>query len=341
MAAVIRATWDDFDRVVGRSQEQLLVCTPFYSLRGLSRLSKVLPAGVAPTFMSRISPSEWAIGVSSPDDLVKCLISLRACDHEVRLIIHQRLHAKAYLADCITGLVGSANLSSAGFDKDFELMLELTEGETRAATDIIKAEAGRYGKSLELDLLSEWVSKHSLKIDEHQGATSDLQDLADVQRDLDDLLGYGQGMSTPRDIPAIDTFGKWLDRNKTLAGASVLYDRYRNITGQNLTGHFRQSYYAAQNFLRESDKHVGFLANQLDMMQPDGIYQPGSDLLDDWILHIDNHATSRSDLYDYAVLRGILPPNLGGTRIGGGGGSSTLKRMLPLVARFIEDARVM
>lgn len=337
MAKVIRATWGALDRVVGASQEQLLVCVPFYSSQGLTRLSKALPYGVTLTFRSRISPSEWATGLSSPNDLVKCLMPLQEDDHAIHLVVHQRVHAKAYLADCITGLVGSANLSSAGFDKNFELMLELTEDETIAATEIVKAEADKNGKSLELHLLREWVSKHSAKINEHEKGASDLQDLADVQRELDDLLGYGQKTTEPQDIPDIYAFDKWLVGNKTLAGAWILHDRCQKISHQNLTGHFRQCYYAAQQFLRGNGKHIGFLANQLDSMQSSQIYQPEGELLDDWILHLDNHATSQSDQYDYAVLRGILPPNLGGTRLGGGGGSSTLKRMLPLVARFLKE----
>ncbi len=311
------------------------MCTPYYSARGLARLSGVLPSGVGLKFMSRISPSEWASGVSSPDELAKQLLSLRERGHTVQLLVHQRLHAKAYLADHSTGLVGSANLSSAGFDRHFELMLELTEEETLTATKIIDDEADRSGRPLTLDCLDEWACEYLPKIDEHKETVSDLEDLAEVQRQLDLLLGYGQGGTGSDQFADIDDFGSWLAANSSLAGAKVLHSRYQNIRRQNLTGHFRQSYCAACLFLEEYRGHVDPLVEALNQMGPDDIYQPSQTVLDDWVRHLNDHATTQTDLYDYAVLRGILPPNLGGTRIGGGGGSSTLKRMLPLAARFM------
>lgn len=337
MARVIQATWDDFERVATASRERFLVCTPYYSARGLRRLSKALPSGVGLTFMSRISPSEWASGVSHPDELARHLFPLRADGRPVCLIVHQQLHAKAYLADCTVGLVGSANLSSAGFDKNFEVMLELTEDETLAATKLIHEEAERSGRPLTLDLLDEWVSTHAARIAQQRETAADSQDLVEAQRELDRVLGYGQSSVKPGEIADIDDFGEWLTANRKLAGASVLHDRYSNVGYQNLTGHFRQCYYAACRFLWEYDEHIGSLAAALTSMGVADIFQPSLTLLENWVRHLDDHATSRTDDYDYAVLRGILPPNLGGTRIGGGGGSSTLKRMLPLVARFIQE----
>lgn len=340
MAKVIQASWKDFGKVVSASRERLLVCTPYFSAHGLDHLSRALPSGVGLMFMSRISPSEWASGVSSPDELARRLVPLWEEGRPVRLVVHQQLHAKAYLADSSTGLVGSANLSSAGFDKNFELMLELTRDEALAATTLIDEEADRSGRPLTLDSLEEWVSTHSATIFEQREAASDSQNLADAQRELDRLLGYGRRSTESSDIADIEYFAEWLTAHRSLAGALVLHDRYRNVGGQNLTGHFRQSYYAVHRFLEEYGDHVGSLSATLSSMNADDIHQPGGTLLDDWIRHLDDHATSRTDLYDYAVLRGILPPNLGGTRTGGGGGSSTLKRMLPLAARFIQERSV-
>jgi len=40
--------------------------------------------------------------------------------------------------------------------------------------------------------------------------------------------------------------------------------------------------------------------------------------------------------FSFRTLRVYLPPNLGGICTGGGGGSSTLKRVLPVVARMLK-----
>jgi hypothetical protein len=62
--------------------------------------------------------------------------------------------------------------------------------------------------------------------------------------------------------------------------------------------------------------------------------------VNDWSEHLERHGSDGNSLYSYATLRGILKPNLGGVLQGsGGGGSGTLKRMWPLVARFLIDQR--
>ncbi len=116
MARVIRASWDAFDRIVGAARNRLLTCSPFYSEEGLGRLFDAFPYPDGPqmTVVSRLSPSDWLSGVADPRAMLTLLETL---GDEHRLIVHQRLHAKAYLADSARGLVGSANLSSGGFDR--------------------------------------------------------------------------------------------------------------------------------------------------------------------------------------------------------------------------------
>jgi len=72
-------------------------------------------------------------------------------------------------------------------------------------------------------------------------------------------------------------------------------------------------------------------------MRSDDVYKLPDEISSAWLKHINRHATDSGDGYDYAVLRGILPPSVGGTRIGGGGGISTLKRMFPLVACYLQE----
>ena len=138
-------------------------------------------------------------------------------------------------------------------------------------------------------------------------------------------------------IIRIESFVNWLQKNAGLPGAGMLIDRYFNLSGQNLGGHVRQSYAAVSHFLQLYPTYIQALISELDLLDPEDLYQPDNNLLDDWIRHLNDHATESDSGYDYAVLRRILPPSLGGTRLGGGGASSTLKRMMPLVARFLDE----
>lgn len=337
MARVIQASWDAFDNIVGSAQSRLLICSPFYSEEGLGRLFDALPDGPGLKFVSRLSPSDWLNGVTDPVALTALLEMIRDDGRKSQFIVHQQLHAKAYLADSVRGLIGSANLSAGGFDRNFELMLDLDAGESAAADRMIEHETRNYGVAISVDSLRRWVDEHTSQINELRREEPDASELADVQRSLDGMLGYGGAGAIAEDMPDLDDFGAWLASDQRRPGAAVLVDRHRNVSGQNLTGHVRQSYYAAVRFLYEFPQHAERLALALDSMQrAEDIYQPDADLISDWIRHLNDHATDQGSGWNYAVLRGILPPNLGGTRLGGGGGISTLKRMLPLVARYLR-----
>ena len=340
MARVIQASWKDFDRIVGSARDRLLVCSAYYSEDGLGHLVDAFPSGPCLTFVSRLSPSDWLNGVADPEALVLLLDLLRDDGRESRFIVHQRLHAKAYLADGVRGLVGSANLSTGGFDTNFEIMMDLDKEEAAAADRMIKQETVTYGVSLAPDSLRKWVTTYGSRIKDLRPDAPNASQLSDAQRTLDSLLGYGQAGAVEENIPDIEEYATWLDSHVILPGAGTLLDRLRNLSGQNLTGHVRQSYCAIVRFLQESPQYVDGLANGLDSLAgQDDIFRPDDALIAHWIRHLDEHATEQGAGWDYAVLRGVLPPNLGGTRTGGGGGSSTLKRMLPLVARFLQHRR--
>ena len=337
MARVIQASWADFRRIVGSARERLLVCVPYYSEDGLNQLFGAFSVGAELNFVTRLSPSDWLNGAADPETLLVLLELLQNENPPPRFVVHQRIHAKAYLADRSAGLMGSANLSAGGFDRNFELMVELETEEANVADRLIEEEVQRHGVSLNLPTLRQWVEKYQAQISELRQEEFDAEKLSELQRALDDMLGYGQAEYLPIDVPMVADFAGWLSENEKLSGAPVLLERYHNVTGQNLTGHFRQSYFAVAHFIHQYPKHGLSLAAGLDSLGLDEIFQPNEALLADWVSHLDEHATETGQGYDYAILRGILPPSLGGTRLGGGGGSSTLKRMMPLVARFLGE----
>ena len=337
MARIIRASWDDFRRIVESARNRLLVCVPYYSEEGLRQLFDAFHCEAELSFVSRLSPSDWLSGVSDPEALLVRFERLQNQNRSPLFTIHQQLHAKAYLADRMIGLVGSANLSAGGFDRNFEIMVELDTDETKIADRLIENEIRDQGIPLCSEALRSWVEEHQDQITKLRTKKNEEEDLTEIQRDLDALLGYGKTEILKTDIPIIKDFVNWLQNNKDLSGARMLTDRYFNSSGQNLGGHFRQSYAAVSHFLQQHFAHRQSLNSGLNSLRPEDIYQPDDNLLNDWIRHLDDHATKSGPGYDYAVLRGILPPNLGGTRLGGGGGSSTLKRMMPLVARFLVE----
>jgi len=337
MGDIIRATWFDLEKVIGSASENLIICTPYYSTEGIERIFDYWVSNSNLVFITRLSPSDWLRDISDPESLATFIEIFSEEGIEINLIIHQRLHAKAYIADESSGLIGSANLSAGGFVKNFELMVQLEIIEAKKACELIKDEANTNGRAIEVSSLRNWVNNYSCLIKSLKKIDDESKDLAEMQRDLDNLLGYGSETQKMEQhlIPEMGKFVEWLIKNRNLPGAEVLIDRHLNISGQNLTGHFKQSYYGVANFLLLHNDYIEKLSLQLDSLDSNRMFQPEEDLLDAWVKYLDLYATKDGDEYDYAILRGILPPNLGGTLLGGGGGSSTIKRMFPIVARFI------
>ncbi len=342
MPEIIRPDWDDLQEVVDAASTRLIVCSPFYSAEGVGRVFDNLNEGISMHFWTRLSPPDWAARVSDPDQLLTLLEVLNDGGIEVELGIFNRLHAKAYAADQVLALIGSQNLSENGFGANLEVAVRFREEEAANAIDALEDICVPNLRPVTLEELRTWVEDSSPTIEEaRRVAVEQSEILAPVQAALDEILNFGEtgtsGILEP-DHGDMEDFVGWLEVNDDLAGADVLLRRHYNTDGQNLTGHFRQSFFASMRFLSE---HPGLrepLAEELDHLNQDDLYQMDTlNVPELWIDHLDAHARDSSDYYSYPTLRGILPPALGGTRLGGGGGSSTIKRMLPLVARFIVE----
>lgn len=342
MAELIIPTWKYLKELIEAADENLTICSPYFSYSGIGRLFDFLVGTPSLNFWTKISPSDWALGIDDPIELISLLDILRENDHEVHLAANQRLHAKAYLANDHFALIGSANLTGGGFANNIELMVLMRDDEAREAARFIREQVGRNLMTIDINEFRDWVEEvspmlSSIKIDNDE--TSNL--IGEIQRSLDQVLGYKEPVERyPPQIERyeIDSYVEWLRGNQDLAGAEVLIRRHDNTDGSNLTGHFRQCFYSASNFLQLHPNFVHSLCSELEDLAQDDVFQPDMDLLESWITHIDEFATLRGEHFNYSILRGILPLTLGGTRTGGGGASSTLKRMLPLVAKYIDNS---
>jgi hypothetical protein len=341
MAKIIIPTWEHLHELVDAAEDDLTICSPYFSQLGIRQLFDHLTSEPALNFWTKISPSDWALGIDDPVELLTMLDILLEGDRDVFLAANQRLHAKAYLANNHFALIGSANLTGGGFANNIELMVLLRDDEAREAARFIREQVGRHLIPVEIDKFRDWVEEVSpmlsrIKVDNDE--TTNL--IGEIQHGLDDLLGYGghEDINLQR-ITHIEMrhYVEWLRSNRDLPGAKVLIQRHDNTDGNNLTGHFRQCYYAVNLFLQLNPNYINPLCNELELLNEGEIFQPAGVLLDEWMDHIDKFATLSDENFNYSILRGILPPTLGGTRTGGGGASSTLKRMFPLVAMFLDN----
>lgn len=343
MPDILRPTWEDLREIVSTANEQLTICSPFYSAKGISRVFDHLNEATSLRFWTRLSPSDWAARVVDPDELLALLEILDGSGVRVQLGVFQQLHAKAYAADRDLALIGSANLSEGGFGKNLELAVRFRGAEAMQAISSIEDVCVPVLRTITLEQLRTWVELSRPAIEEaRRHVIEEPEILSPAQSELDRILNFGGRDSrqiTEPTLSDMERFVKWLESDEALAGAAVLYRRHHNLDNQNLQGHFKQGFFASMRFLSEHTELRESLSAALSDLEADDIYPldvsvPVAEL---WQEHLDAHATDSNDNYNYATLRTILPPSLGGTRSGGGGGSSTVKRMLPLVARFTLD----
>jgi hypothetical protein len=341
MPNIVRPNWEDLQRLISSAHESLLMCAPYYSSDGIGRLFDSLQGEPAVTFWGRLSPTDWANGISSPEDLLVFAQLLGEADLSLSLGFHPRLHAKAYAADESELLLGSANLSANGFINNLELMVRFLGGEAPSAIEKVRTSLAGEIRALPVDHLAEWIEQHRSNVEvvrkQLQAAPSEM--LSEAQKDLDEKLGFGGaptiGLPDPTSAD-ITAFVEWLEKNGGLSGAQTLLDRHYNVRHDNLTGHFNQCFTACLRFFHEQSEIRQAVAASPKSLVPDEMYEPPESLVDAWIDHVESHATDNGEGWSYSTLRNILPPALGGTVTGGGGGISTLKRMLPLVARYLE-----
>ena len=342
MPSIYRPTWDNLGTALGTASERVLVCSPYITNSGINRLFDALPDHVELELITRLSPSDWASRVSDPEAMMTLLELWRDEGNPTRLRVVQPLHAKLYAADDSRVLVGSSNLSEGGFGHNVELMVELSGDLARDAVCALQAACAPHFRELSIEQLQEWIDHSREAVFAVRGGTTaeEPEALADVQADLDQMLGFGTSSSPPSmaTVPDIRRFIAWVEVTSGLSGAKIILRRHRNADGQNLTGHVKQCFFGCVRFFRENPKFVAATSEALEELSADDLYQiTDAELESAWMAHLNEHALDVGESYSYPTLRGILPPSLGGTRQGGGGGMSTLKRLLPLVARWVHE----
>lgn len=340
--SLIVPTWNHLHELLRCATQSVLLCSPYVSTEGIHKVFDFLPVAqpMELRVVTRLSPSDWANGISDPMSLATLLELYADATWAVNLTVLQRLHAKVYLVDGRRCLVGSANLSGGGFESNFELAVADDDQIALAAEMLIAKEINERGRGVQLAELRSWLrdSEPAVKAAADQAQESD--DLADVQRSLDRLLGRGgQHVQLGAEQFDLDEFVALLQTRTDLPGAQVVIDRHTNSRGDNLTGHVKQSVSAAQHFLSSRSDLIDACAACLDGIEREAVPTLTDEIIEAWLVFFDDHADYCDEQCDFAVLRGILPPGLGGTRTGGGGGSSTFKRVLPLMASLTREGR--
>jgi hypothetical protein len=268
--------------------------------------------------------SEWVLGSVAPDALLDFVRRVSGRSIRVRLLVSPTAHAKVYLGS--NGfLVGSANLTVRGFGglANEILWYERDRSATRAMRSVLRRyQAGL--RPVELDELARFVELHRDKVKE---AKAKLWAARKSRGPAEDQLP--RQVARPARLGDFADFVSWLDRHR--GEAHRLIARRARGEGQ-LSGHIKRNFFGLRQF---------FIAHPSDMRhalrQDANSYTLGQDHVMQGALRafVLREAVDESAL-SVSTWRTYLPQSAGGKPKSGGGTSGNLKRMIPIVAQYLN-----
>jgi len=313
-----------------------LICTPYYSERGLRLLDSFFDTAEEVEFWTRFSPLDWKAGVADMAALRRRVESVLERGKAFNFRISDDLHAKIYKPSDDRVILGSANLTWPGMTSNIEVVVELTESEATAFSPTLSAIRGKLTPvgaedfSAYVGAVGDAISKSSdgpVEEDEELNAAIDL-----AEETLRGSLSHTAPQTGGVIWGDLESFIEYCQKEASPV-AREISDRHKGK--HSLQGHVKHCFYGAVRFLSQHSDLVAEIAKT-----------SGDDLFDfdnvtlraQWRDFLREHANEIDEehAFSFRTLRVYLPPTYGGICTGGGGGSSTLKRVLPVVARMLQ-----
>ena len=316
-----------------------LICTPYYSERGLQLLDPFFDAAEEVEFWTRFSPLDWRSGVADMAALNRRVQSVLERGKTFDMRVSDDLHAKIYTSSGGRVILGSANLTWPGMTSNIEVICELTEGEATAFSSVLSVIRSRLTPvaaevfSAYVDVAGDAISKSfdgPVEEDEEMNAAIDLAE-EELRKALSKTAPEASGVP----LVELDEFVDYCRREDSSVSREIIA---RHEGKHSLQGHVKHCFYGTVRFLSGH----GDLVAEIAKTPGDALYDFASEAVRaQWRDFLRAHANEIDKERDFRfrTLRVYLPTTFGGICTGGGGGSPTLKRVFPVVARMIQPRR--
>ena len=313
-----------------------LICTPYYSERGLQLLDPFFDTAEKVEFWTRFSPLDWKAGVADMAALNKRIQSVLDKKKEFDIRVSDDLHAKIYNFSNDTVIIGSANLTWSAMTNNIEIVCQLTEKEAaislaflsslRDQLTPVKAETFADYVAVAADA----ISKPHVEPLEEDGEMNAAIELAEeeLRKSLSETAPDATGIPSAE----LEEFMDYCRQEDSGVSREILA---RGEGKHNLQGHVKHCFYGCARFLSEFPEFV----TEIAATPRDSLYDfASSSIRTRWRDFLREHANEIDKKRDFSfhTLKVYVPVSLGGKCTGGGGGSPTLKRVLPVVARMIR-----
>jgi len=314
-----------------------LICTPYYSERGLKLLDPFFDATDEVEFWTRFSPLDWRAGVADMAALSRRIQSVVGREKRFVLWVSDDLHAKIYRFSDDKVIIGSANLTWPGMTSNVEVVCELTESEAADLSSFLSnfrdrltlMETGVF--TAYVDVVADAISKPFDGLVEENEEMNAAIDLA--EEELRKALRETAHDATGIPPAELEEFIDYCRRENTEVCQEIIA---RHEGKHNLQGHVKHCFYGCARFLSEFQEFI----TEIAATPGDSLYDfASSSVRTSWRNFLRDHANEidKERGFSFHTLRVYVPATLGGKCTGGGGGSPTLKRVLPVVARMLQS----
>ena len=317
--AIVGPVLADLDEIGG---ESVTLATAFYSASALNALDFKVTTLRLLVRLNTSSVFEWATGAIDPCALQEFVERhLTQCD-ALSLFVNPTAHAKIYTGN--KGyLVGSANLSWRAFSGhgDEILWFENNNRRRRLMNRSLDIYEGSF-QPFSLDELDEYIKNNQKAA---KALSKKLPPGAQAHEDH-----APASLSRPARLGDYKDFCSWIAGQRCEAAKTITA---RAEGAGNLSGHIRQNFFGLRQFFLGKPKDMVRLAKE----DPD-TYLLSRDSLTSIVLRsfVQRQACNEGP-FSISTWRTYLPESAGGKPKSGGGTSGNLKRMLPLVAQYVQS----
>jgi len=313
-----------------------LICTPYYSERGLRLLDPFFDVAEEVEFWTRLSPLDWRAGVADMSALKRRLESVLNRNKKFDFWVSDDLHAKIYRFSGDRVIIGSANLTWSAMTSNIEVICELTEDEAAGLLTILSTFRDRLTHvpaevfAAYVDVAADAVSKSfegPVEEDEEMNAAIELAE-EELGKALSETAPEASGITSAE----LEEFIDYCRQEDSGVSREVIA---RHEGKHNLQGHVKHCYYGCARFLSEFPEFV----TEIAATPEDSLYDfASSSVRTYWRGFLREHANEidKERGFRFHTLKVYVPVTLGGKCTGGGGGSPTLKRVFPVVARMLQ-----
>lgn len=305
---------------LGVDAADVVLGTAFYSGKALRKLQGD-PASLQ--FLGRLSVREWAENYLDPPALLSALRRFESGGTQVELYFHSAAHAKVYIGSDY-GLIGSSNLTLRGFGGAFEMVQQCTGADRQ---DLASA-AADYVARLEHWTLAEldtFITAHEAEVEAYRQAR---RDSGEPLHEPDRLPLVSR--SAIRRLGSYSGFKQWLAQQNSAAAQEILA---RAEGRHNLQGHIHRNFYGLRQFFVARPKQFRRFRSE----DPDSYKLSQDPATEASIAEFVQEEAVDEDDFELDPWLTYLPEECGGRAGRHGGTIGNLNRMLPLVAKYLEE----